>query len=373
MYGTEFIFGFMDLPFYTTSNTFTDASISIRVSSKRSTNVYVTLSSTDSASKNPTWDTKRQYVYRSTEISFNSSFINKYQSDDAGSSIRIKSSQPVAVLAVYKASEYVVATPVLPMSTLSTQYVLPSYTRNTASHSVTQILLVALNDSTVVRLNSYDTSRTITLNQNETYVYQASQDLSGMSVTSNNPVAVFTSVTKGYSYYSSGQRPSEHITNFLAMQASPFSKAAVHFIVPALPGEVKTYKVRMYASSEGARVEIHSTSDSTKHMHIYERIYYEYTTKGSSTLEILSDKPIIVVQIAIDSHGSSMFMTNVPAVSQYLSYYLTDTALQRSSSTSYIVTIPYEEALGLLVNEKPILHNPEVVCFFIYILFVFTD
>lgn len=363
----------MDLPYYTSSNTFTDASLSIRVKSKHSTSIYVTLSSTDSASKNPTWETKRYYVYRSTEISFNSSFINKYQSDDAGSSIRIKSDQPIAVLAIYKASDYVVATPVLPMSALSTQYALPSYQSNTASHSVAQILVVALNDSTVIRLNGYATSRTILLNQNETYVYQAHQDLSGTSVTSNNIVAIFTSVTKGYSYYSSSHLPSEHMTNFLAMQVSPFSKAAVHFIVPALPGEVKTYKVRIYASSEGARVEIHSTSDNTKHMHIYDRIYYEYSTKRSSTLEILSDNPIIVVQIAIDSLGRSMFMTNVPAVSQYLSSYLTDYTQQRSSSMNYIVTIPYEEALGLLVNGKPVLHNPELVCFFIYFLLVYRN
>ncbi|XP_045182149.2 uncharacterized protein LOC123540887 [Mercenaria mercenaria] len=352
-YGTEFIFGFADLPYFTTRSESTDPSLSIRIVSKRSTYIYVTLPTTASASKTPTFVTNRHRVYQTGSFSFNATHINKNSVSSSRSSIKIRSNDPISVLAVYNVNSYVITNPILPVSSLSTSYVIPSYTQNSFSHSQSQMLIVALNDSTTVHIKSYDISNTQRLNANETYVYQPRQDLSGTSITSNYPVAVFSSVTMGYnSPYSSYTRVQ---TRDLFMQVPPIVKDALHFVVPSLPGVVKSYKVRIYATHIGARVEVHSSSSSKKLMHVYENIYYEYGTKGSTALEILSDNPIMVVQIALNSDGEAMYMTNIPAVSQYMTNYLTD-----SSHSFYIITVRYEEALGLLADGKPLMHNPEV-------------
>jgi hypothetical protein len=230
--------------------------------------------------------------------------------------------------------------------------VIPSYPSNKATYSQNQLLVVALNESTTIHIKHYGISKYESLHANETFIYQSSSDISGASITSNHPVAVFSSMASGYNYHSSTYGHSRN----LLMQVPPITQGSFHFIVPALPSLVKNYKVRIYSTHTGALVDIHSSSESVRHMHVYENIYYEYTTKGSSALEVFSDSPIMVVQIAENSHGAAMFMTNIPAVSQYMTSYLTF-----STHSHYVVIVRYEEALGLLVDGSPLLHNPEVV------------
>ncbi|XP_045182874.2 uncharacterized protein LOC123541446 [Mercenaria mercenaria] len=365
-YGKEFIFGFADIPYYDYHGHRSDPVLTILVTSKRSTSFYISLPSTNSASKTPTLVKTRYYAYNYKEVTFNSSMINRFEDTGSRSFIKISSSDDISVLAMYNVNSYVITNPILPVNFLSSAYIVPSYSPNTVTHSKTQLLIVALNDSTSITLQSYHgIYLTKTLKPNEVYMYQDNRDLSGVSINSNHPIAVFSSIVPGSKSFSSHTRWN---TAYLSMQVPPIGKYALHFIVPALPNEVQSYKVRIYSPSNLAKVEIHSTSSSTKITEVYERIYYEYNTKGSSTLEIVSNIPIMVVQIALSSTGEAMFMANVPATSQFLSNYWTYikrpsySSIPSSESTNtYIVTIRHEKAAGLLFDNEPVLHNPELV------------
>ena len=326
--------------------------IRLSIMSKRYTPFYISFPSTASASKTVDYVTERNYLYDIREYTLNSTFINKKSDPNSRASIRIHARNPISVLAEYRINSYVVKNPILPVSLLSTSYVVPSYPRNSASGSKATILVAALNDSTI-HIKHYGISETHSIQANKTFIYESYKDISGASITSNYPVAVFSSVDMGSHDFNS------HSTTYdLSMQVPPIMKDALHFIIPSLPSDITSYKVRIYSTNSGAHVDIHSTSDSVKHMHVYENIFYEYTAKGSTALEIFSDNPIMVVQVALDSHGNAAFMTNIPATSQFMTSYLTD-----QSHTAYIVTVRYEEALGLLVDGYPLIHNPETVLF----------
>ncbi|XP_060595651.1 uncharacterized protein LOC132749772 isoform X1 [Ruditapes philippinarum] len=311
----------------------------------------MTLPSLATASKTPIYFTTRYRLYHTGVYSLNSTFINRYSDVNSRSSIRIHADYPISVSVVYSYNKnspsYDLNNHILPVNILSTSYVIPSY----SSNSQNQLLVVALNESTTIHIKHYGISKYESLHANETFIYQSSSDISGASITSNRPVAVFSSMPSGYNYHSSTYK-----SRNLLMQVPPITQGSFHFIVPALPSLVKNYKVRIYSTHTGALVDIHSSSESVRHMHVYENIYYEYSTKGSSALEIFSDSPIMVVQIAENSYGAAMFMTNIPAVSQYMTSYLTF-----STHSHYVVIVRYEEALGLLVDGSPLLHNPEVV------------
>lgn len=363
-YGTDFVFGFLDLPYYNSSytNQPSDPDLSVIVTLKGGTTVHITTYSTGSASKTPIATTKSQYVYQYEEFHFNSTFINKYQDTSPGKLIKIRSDDPMSVMTVYEASPYKIVNPVLPSTALSTSYVIPSYQPNTFSKSADQFLVISLNESTEVRFEGYETGNMVyPLSQEEIFVYERTRDLSSTTASSNHPVALFSSVMPGNLQSAYGK---DDYSYFLSMQVPPMDRYATHFIVPSLVDDViEYYKVRIYAPVQNAFVEIHSSSDSTQKVHVYHKIFYELTTHCTNVLEIVSDQQLIVVQIALTPSKKALFMTNVPAASQYLSSYTTAglDVKHQSPSNTFVITIPFSEASGLIINRKPMEHNPTEV------------
>ncbi|XP_045182192.2 uncharacterized protein LOC123540932 [Mercenaria mercenaria] len=364
-YGTHFVFGFFDLPYINRSDrSVSRPDLSILASSRSGTDIHISLQSknTDSASKTPTEVTTTYYVYQNKEISFNSSFINQYRNKSTGGVIKITSDSPISLMALYKFADtnnnHIKIHPILPTNALSSSYVIPSYEGNTNYHSKNKFMLVGLNDSTSVRFEGYETgSMVYTVDRNKVFMYEREVDFSSTTAESNHPVAI-------YSYITIGQvttMPSNSYDRSLTMQVPPLDQNAVHFVVPSLPGgSVDRYKVRIYASSQNAVVQIHSTSAHTETVHVYHKIFYELDADGSDILEILSDSPLVVVQIALNSYRQALFMTEIPAVSQYLnSYYVgfPSGIFPASPSTKIIITIPSKEVSGLLIDRKPIIHN----------------
>lgn len=362
-YGTEFVFGFLDLPYYNYSSSRAwDPDLSVIVSLTGGTTVHITTYNTASASKTPIATTKSQYVHQYEEFHFNSTFINKYQDTSPGRIIMVRSDDPVSVMTVYEMSPYKVASPVLPSPALSNSYVIPSYKPNTLSKSAAQFLVISLNDSTEVRFEGYETGNMVyPLSKEEIFVYERARDLSSTTASSNYPVALFASVMPGnLDYRNVDDTPSD----FLSMQVPPMDRHATHFIIPPLvDDQIEYYNVRIYAPVQNAFVEIHSSSDSTQKVHVYHKIFYELTTHCTNVLEIVSDQPILVVQIALTAGQTALFMTNVPATSQYLSSYTTAglDVKHESPSNTFVITIPFSEASGLIINRKPMEHNPTEV------------
>lgn len=365
-YGTEFIFGLLDLPFYVQNNqTALNPHMSVMVTpEKYSTYYYVTLQSTNSASKTPTIVRTQYYAYRQgEELKFNSTFINRYQDISTGGVINITSDEPVSLMVIYKFTDGdktdMITYPVLPTSVLSTDYVIPSYPASSDYHGKNQFMVVGLHDSTSIRFEGYETgSMVYDVDDNDIFMYERRVDISSTSAVSNHPVAIFSWITAG-DY--SGTPNKGYVGRSLAMQVPPLDESAVHFVIPPLTGDsIHRYNVRIYASARNAQVEIHSTSQSTQYVHVYNKIYYEYTAIFSSDiLEILSDNPIVVVQIALNTYSMPLFMTSVPAVSQFMTSYKVNFPYisSYSSQRSVVVTIPYKEASGVLINGDPIIHD----------------
>ncbi|XP_045181977.2 uncharacterized protein LOC123540771 [Mercenaria mercenaria] len=362
MYGTDFLFAFPDIRHYNTSQLIYDPRLSMRIMANSFSKFDIIIPSTSSASKTP-FQVTHNAAYGSEEVVFNSSFITEYQASGRtipGRVIEISAVYPVSLLMVYDLYSYIITSPIIPTKSLSEKYLIPAYNTNDNEHSQAQILVVAVNDSTVVHIDKHRViSHRKLLNKYETFVYKSNSDLSGYSVSSNNPIAVFSSVTSGYS-------PNHNDMNApLFMQVVPIGLNATHFIVPALAdtSTVRYYKIRIYAELN-TYVQIHSTTDTTKKVTVFADIFYEVTTESSSTLEIVSHGSIMVQQIALNSQRKALFMTNIPAISQFDTLYYTDYTHSDSAemyNMTYIVVIRYDVASGLLVNDRALVHNPDEV------------
>lgn len=319
--------------------------------------MYLTTYSTSSASKTPTAETKKYYVYQSKEFNFNSSFINRYQDTTSGGVIKIRADSPVSVLTVYEMSSYKVVNPILPTNALSTTYIIPSYTPNTFTQSGSQFLVISLNDTTEIRFEGYETGNMVyPLNKEEIFIYERLKDISSTSAKSNLPFSIFTSVLAG-NLHTTGSKYSV----YLSMQVPPIDRHAIHFIVPPLEDDfIKHYRVRIYASAQNAFIEIHSNFEKTQKVHVYHKIFYELTTDCSDIVEIVSNAPLVVVQIALDALETALFMMNIPATSQFLDSYATSglDGKHWNPSNMFIITIPFSEASGLIINRRPITHDP---------------
>lgn len=79
-YGTEFVFGFMDLKSYLSRDTATDPTLSLHIKTVTpSTRLDLSVPDTSSsASKTPVMVSNNYFVSRMKEIAVNSSFINRY-------------------------------------------------------------------------------------------------------------------------------------------------------------------------------------------------------------------------------------------------------------------------------------------------------
>ena len=367
----EFIFGFLDIPFYGDRNhTPLNPELSVAIIPKKyGTYFYVSLPSTDSASKTPTIIRTRYYASSSgKDLHFNSTFINRYQDISTGGVINITSDDPISLMATYTFSDdqrkSIIMYPILPTSVFSSDYVIPSYTPSRYNNGMTQFIIVGLIDSTSVSFEGYETgSMVYDVDHNDIFMYQRRTDISSTSAVSNHPVAIFSWITTGDVSQFSG---SNLYGRSLAMQVPPLDKTAVHFIIPSLSGDsINGYRVRIYASSQNAFVEIHSTSESTQYAHVYNKIYFEFTaTDSSDVYEIVSDSPLVVVQIALNSHNMPLFMTSIPAVSQFMNSYRVrypDVYIY-GAKRSVVIIVPYKEATGLLLNGDPVIHGTSSVC-----------
>ena len=336
---------------------------------KHSTYYYVSLSTTNSASKTPTIITTKEFTYNDGEtVAFNSTFINRYRDISKGDVINITSDRPISLMAEYTFTDgdrtAIITYPIMPTSAWTSDYVIPSYP--TSGSGKTQLMVVGLNDSTSVRFEGYETGSMVhSVDYKDILIYQRSIDISSTSAVSNHPVAIFSWITTGDVAYS---RDKNAVGRSLAMQVPPLDKTAVYFIVPSLTGSlhygssIHGYKVRIYAYSQNAYVEIHKPSAHTQLVHVYNKIYYEFTAKYSSDVyEIVSDSPLVVVQIALNSNNMPLFMTSIPAVSQFMNSYKVKFPYVSSLTRSIVIIVPNTEASGLLINGKPNIHNIESV------------
>lgn len=242
--------------------------------------------------------------------------------------IEITSDANIIVVALNQISATTDASLILPDQILSQEY----YTAGYQNISSDEFSVVAIENSTTVNITLPDGTELtpITLNKGEVYQYQASTELTGTHITSNQNIAVqsgnqCTDVPDGYS-------ACDHIGE----QMLPVNTWEKTFITVPLATRMNGDTFRFVASVDGTQI----SKDGTVVATIDAGKYYETVIDGSSFIE--ANNPIMALQYSNssswDSVTSDPFMALVPAIEQYDTKHIINTP---NGFTNYInIVVP---------------------------------
>ncbi|KAH3839652.1 uncharacterized protein LOC127879380 [Dreissena polymorpha] len=345
--GRHFVVSFAQIyGHYFDNGTLAPTSISLRVSSTSFGRVTVEASS----SSGKTQSIVDSFVLDHVEIPINTSYLALPGIHD-DKTIIVKSSVDISLTALYSFPDSEVPTAVLPTSSLGRNYTAAMMKPNTYfSNSSANILVIATADSqTTVTFSDGGTSTHQTLSKYQTFLFSCSSDKSGIQITSNNPVAVFTSVGSGYDtlYSFFNVKYKYNHTHSMFAQNLPKDHTTTHYIV--MPVFDKESTLRIYAMEDDTRVSFKNIAN-LQNIHVYKEIYYETVIKDRIAMEIVSTKPILVTQ----APSSSETMFFVQAESQYMSEYAV------YGATRAVIIVQTDEASGILLDTTPLAHNPEL-------------
>lgn len=261
--------------------------------------------------------------------------------------IRITTSSPVCIYGLNHRTASTDAYLGLPVSSLGTDYCIISYTTiyNTYPSSFS---IVATHDATHVTMHNHQTDiiSNITLNTGQTYMcstVNASEDLSGSTITSDFPIAVF------------GSNMTTNIpldcfaADHLVEMMIPVNAWGKDFVTVALAGRDGSGDVfRILASENGTQVSINGIFITT----INNEEFYETNLAGYNS--ITTSKPALLTQFAkgIECSGNitgDPFMMQIIPYQQFLTQYTVCTVSGYTSHWTNIVAS--ENALNNIYKD----------------------
>lgn len=185
-------------------------------------------------------------------------------------------------------------------------------------------LIVACEDQTLVTYSiaGIDSQTAVTLNKGETYYVSQENDLTGTYVSSDRPISFFS----GHECWVSGDGGSEDC-NHLVEQLPPVRTwGNVFLTAPLIVSDRRTNItallpsiIKIVTGDRLAIINITCTVRSSDRTNLFVRQSYNFTMGPSAYCSVESNIPILVAQFPIPSASGldSVFMTLVPAVSQY--------------------------------------------------------
>jgi len=294
--GTDFWFGFMQ-----NRSNYTDHYLEITVTSRLGAEITVTYGSSETLyekySVGPNASTPIRIDYNLLESNGSENTENK--------GIHIVTTNPVNVYALNYRTQSADVAVIYPAEALGQEYFAmcysPRYTSSNESNS--EFLIVATVDNTIVNITpvrktdqgkSANVPFSITLNKGQSYQVQAgntdatgNEDLTGSSVTANNPIAFFSgskATTIPFSGYT------DHSYDHLFEQIPPTITWGKEFYVVPLQLRTKdTYRV--LAAENGTIVKIEGTN-ITKTLNRGE--FYEFELSSAS--RVISTRKILLAQ-----------------------------------------------------------------------------
>jgi len=195
---------------------------------------------------------------------------------------RIQTNHPVTVFALNQIFHFTDATNLLPVQTLGTEYYQIQHIQTSTARRAGYII-IATEDNTQIAHRGTN----ITLNAGEVYHYYSDIDLTGTRITSNRPIAFFTTQTtslSGSSY------------DHLFQQLAPVNTWGRDFMVPVTLRGIE--RVRILASQDGTDItQVGGTLITT--------------TGGQTTLNNLNAGQWVELQITRATNGA-FIQSNYP-------------------------------------------------------------
>ncbi|MEK6280646.1 MAG: PKD domain-containing protein [Acidobacteriota bacterium] len=293
-------------------------------------------------------------AHSTTRVQVNSEHTNNDQIDLRG--IHLVSQQPVTVYGLNNQFASVDSYLGLPTSSLGNNYLVLAY-NNGGVIKGTQFGLVASAAATTVTITPSVTvgSRiagvpyNLTLNQGQTYMLRdeagAATDLTGTSIQSDKPVAVFgghkcANIPAPVSY-----------CDYVNEQLPPVDSWGTHFATMPLATRTKGDTFRFLAAHDNTHVFLNSSRIVT----LNRGQHFERIIDGPA--EIASNHPILVAQYAnshqYDNLVGDPFMMLIPPLEHYLNAY-TVTSLTAFNNNLINVMAPTSDIGAIVIDGTPI-------------------
>ena len=214
----------------------------------------------------------------------------------------------------------------LPTTALGSSYRVVSYSPTSGFKSTIGIVAtkdgsnITITPTRAVLSNPANTPINVTLNQGETYQIMSDGDLTGSTVTSNQPIAVLSGAT------CVNTPVGVSACDMLIEQMIPTTSWGTSFFTAPLAGRSGGSRYRVLADQDGTEVTINGISATT----LAAGAYYE--TNSVDALAIKTSKPAMVVQFAnskdFDPTNSTgdPFMMLIPPAGLYINDYTLATA-----------------------------------------------
>ena len=282
--------------------------------------------------------------------------------------VRIRSTEPISVVLFdnnYESSDD--SSMILPTSKLSTSYMVvssvPLYTNFPVYSSVFGVAALDENTSVNITLQLSDKTSSVTIdgkvygdsdtlelsmNSLETFQVGHGFDLSGTTVRSSKPVAVF-----------SGNRCNMFSGSFtcshMMEQLPPVKEWDKTFIVPP-DFNSNGSLIRMMSDVDSNVIFSRNPSDQTSVL-IQAGTFYDLNANSGETVSISSDSPLLVANFVkgtdTNANAGDPYMTIVQGLTQYRDQYRF--VAPDEYLTNYVtITIPTSSASDLRVNGQPV-------------------
>jgi hypothetical protein len=237
--------------------------------------------------------------------------------------IHITANEEISIYGINRMQATTDAYQGLPVDVLGTEYLSLSYSTSIGGYGSDMTVLAAEDNTSITITPSVttgtrtaDTPFTITLNQGEVFRLEAANapdDMTGTSITSDKPVALFSGVVCANIPSSAGA--CDHIVE----QIPPSDTWGKNFVSVPLATRLKGDTFRFLASEDATSISINGTQVAT----INKGEYHEQIVTESS--QIVSDKPILVAQYSngtsFDNVTSDPFMMLIPPYEQFQASY----------------------------------------------------
>lgn len=300
------------------------------------------------------------YTYSGTATNHSTTVVNLPLSLEVASSsernkgiyVKAEGERKIVVYGMSYATYTTDAFLALPCSNLAVdtyEYYGVSYPPRSGLNTMSNILLVACEDSTVVTIPS---APAITLNRLETYLISSS-DTTGMRITSTKPVSFFSN------HQCTDIPQTVRACDHLSEQIPPTNTWGSRFITASLQGRSsgEIFRVVAAQSSTSVRVKCNTLSQDLVYNLLNGGSWQEFQITSNSFCYIEASAPILLVQFGLgnglDGVGDP-FMMMIPPVEQYSNNYVLNvlSAFSTNYITIYVATRYYQPNRIFVDNQN---------------------
>ena len=215
-------------------------------------------------------------------------------------------------------------------------------------HGYSELLFVACEDSTTVRIGS----EIILLNEMETYLYTNESDLTGMRVVSDKPISLFSG-------HQCNNIPTDVWGCDIILEQLPnTAQWGKLFLSASLHTRTSDDIYSVVSSSPGTSVTFACTGQSVVTLTEFANNHETVVMANNAFCAIESNNPILVVQYALSHEADDIniagdpFMMTLPSIEQYSNNYPVIVPSQFTNSVITVYVPPeYYQPEKIFVNE----------------------